>query len=263
MYGTKLFFICCLLLAGEILAQPMPANIKGQAVATCFSGGVGYQPYTAINDAYVVGIIDVHGPAVGPGTVSNWPAPMYHGPANSWKSSNFGQVYGITIDKRGNVYISATSNYGNINSVPYAFGPAGSGGIYKLAYPSGVGAPFILTAPYTQTPAASVGTNRIPNGNGTTVTPGLGNMCYDPVHDKLFVTNMEDGVIYRIDPLTGLIDAFYDPVNPANPLGTTNPAMVADNQTLGFAPLGDRIFGIGYNPVDNRIYYSVWMEDLG
>ena len=34
-----------------------------------------------------------------------------------------------------------------------------------------------------------------------------------------------DGVIYRIDPLTGLIDAFYDPVNPANPLGTTNPAM--------------------------------------
>src|SRR6185503_8162181 len=48
---------------------------------------------------------------------------------------------------------------------------------------------------------------------------------------------------------------------PANPLGTTNPAMILDNQTLGYAPKGDLLWGIGYNPTENVLYYAVWMEN--
>lgn len=250
--------LIAVLLSRYAEAQPFPASIKGQAVATCFSG---YVPpnYNQIKDDYVVGIIDVHVPVGG----GNWPAPMYHGDANSWKSSKFGQVYGIAIDKRNNIFITASSSYGNFAADPLGFGATGgSGGIYRLNSATGVGAAFVTTASYTQTPAASVGTTTLPNGNGTNVKPGLGNITYDAVHDKLFVTNHEDGVIYRINAISGVVEGFYDPTVPANPLGTTNPAMVADNQTLGFAPLGERIWGIGYNPVDNRIYYSVWMEDL-
>ncbi len=256
--------LCCLCLPFQVMAQgqqqQMPPCLKGQAVATCFSG---HNPsiYNQILDAYVVGIVDIHQP-VGPGTVSAWPAPMYHGPANSWKASLFGQVYGIAIDKRNNIYLTATTSYGNTISDPLAFGAGGSGGVYKIDGVTGVGSVLISTANYTQTPAASVGGTTIPNGNGTTVKTGLGNICYDATHDKLFVTNLEDGVIYSINALTGIIDGFYDPTVPANPLGTSNPAMVADNGTLGFAPLGERIWGIGYNAVEKRLYYAVWMEDL-
>lgn len=245
---------------------PQPPVVKGQAVATCFSNFVGGSPANGISNDYVVGIIDVHTP-IGPPNL--WSPPMYHGPANSWRSGNMGQVFGIAIDKRNAIYVTATTAYGYYND-PLAFGPAGSGGVYRLDGVTGVisnasGAPgtFITTSSYTTTPAASIGTSKIPNGNGGSTRPGLGNICYAAPHDRLFVTNMEDGVIYRINPLTGLIDAVYDPIAPASPGGTSNPAMAADNGTLGFAPLGDRIWGIGYNPLTNRVYYSVWAEDYG
>lgn len=259
-----------LLLATPILVRgqlpPQPSSIRGQAVATFFSGFVGGSPANGIANDYVVGIIDVHNPVAPP---SLWSPPMYHGPGNSWRSGNLGQVFGIAIDRRNNIYVTATTAYGSYGD-PLAFGPGGSGAVYRLDGATGVistatGSPgtFITTASYTLSPSSAIGTSTIPNGNGTTVRPGLGNICYAVRHDRLFVTNMEDGVIYRIDPLSGTIDAYYDPVAPPNPGGTSNPAMTIDNGTPGAAPPGDRIWGIAFNPLTNRIYYSVWAEDYG
>ena len=237
----------------------MPANLQGQAVATCFSGFAnGWS--LPIKDDYVIGVIDVHVP-VGPGL--NWPAPMYHGPGNTWKSSNLGQIYGIAIDNNNNIYATATAIYPPIGD-PLSFGPAGSGGIYRLDGVTGAISTLVSTVNWNTfgTPSAAVGTSTIPNGNAGNNRPSLGNISFDRTHTQLFVTNFEDGMIYRIN-MSGVIQQVYDPVAPANPGGTSNPAMAADGGTLGAAPLGERIFGIQYNAADNRVYYSVWMEQNG
>ncbi|HYM21550.1 MAG TPA: hypothetical protein VEW28_11185, partial [Candidatus Kapabacteria bacterium] len=259
----RTFFLSFLLISVFVISawsQPMPANLKGQAVVTCFSG---LDASGNVKNDFVAGLLNVHVP-VGPGV--NWPAPGYHGPSSTpWKSSILGQVFGIALDKRNNIYLTATSSYGHQTSNPYAYGAAGSGGVYQIDGTTGaINTGFITTTAYNTfapTPSNAIGTSTIPNGNST-VHPGLGNICYDRVHDKLFVTNFEDGIIYSINPLTAKIDGIYDPVIAANPGGTSNPAMVADNaSSLGFVPRGDRIWGIGYNRVDNRVYYAVWMED--
>ena len=71
MYFAIALLFCCLSSPWQLMAQgqqSMPTCLKGQAVATCFSG---HNPsnYSQILDAYVVGIVDIHQP-VGPGTVS-------------------------------------------------------------------------------------------------------------------------------------------------------------------------------------------------
>ncbi len=254
-------FPCIVLLllsaTSVMISQPMPGGIKGMAVATCYSGA---DNTATVQDNFVVAVIDVHSP-VGPGAF--WPAPMYHGPANSWKASRLGQIFGIAIDKRNHVYVTPTTCYPNYSPAsPLYFGSAGSGGVYKLDGVTGAVSDLITTVPYNTftAPSGAIGTSTIPNGNGTSVRPGLGNICYSRTHDRLYLTNHEDGIIYRINPLSGLVDAVYDPVAPASPGTTTNPAMVADAGTLGYAPLGDQLWGIAYNPVDNRLYYAVWME---
>ncbi len=266
--SAKLLILIALFAPCEVISQlpPQPPSIHGQGVATYFSGFIGGSPTYGIRNDYVVAIVDVHDPIAPP---SLWSPPMYHGPGNSWRAGNLGQVFGIAIDKRNNIYVAATTAYGSYND-PLAFGPGGSGAIYRLDGTTGListaaGSPgtFITTASYTLSPSAAVGTSTLPNGNGTTVRPGLGNICYAARHDRLFVTNMEDGVIYRVNPLIGRIDAFYDPVASPKPGGTANPAMTVDKGTLGVAPLGDRIWGIGFNPITNRLYYSVWVEDYG
>ncbi len=256
-------------------------SINGWAAVTCFSGFLSLGSST-ITDGFVFGLINLHGPAPAFGT--NWAAPMYHGPASSpWTASTMGQVFGIAIDNQKNVYLAATSSYiSNVylkqanpiynnlvtafNAQSLAFGPAGSGGIYKIDKNSGVVTTLISTVPNTIAPSAVLNTSTLPNGNGTSVRPGLGNLTYDGTHNFLFVTNMEDGVIYRINlnPTTPIVDAFYDPQAPANPFPfCQNPAMPPANTSLGFAPLGKRLWGIGYNAKDNRLYYAVWMEDVG
>lgn len=238
----------------------MPAGIQGMAVATCYSGA---DNTGTLQDNYVVGVIDVHNP-VGPGAF--WPAPMYHGPANSWKANRLGQVFGIAIDKRNNVFLTPTTCYPNYSpSSPLYFGSAGPGGIYKLDGVTGSVSDLVTSVPYNNfgAPSGAIGTTTLPNGNGSNSGPGIGNICYSRNHDRLYLTNHEDGTIYRVNPLTGVVDALYDPVAPASPGTTTNPAMTADSitgGTMGYAPLGDQLWGIAYNPVDNRIYYSVWVE---
>ena len=253
------------MISSHLTAQPMPPNIWGMAVATCYSGPDYSNP---TQDGFVVGVIDVHSP---PGTGVNWPAPMYHGPGNSWKASRMGQVFGIAIDKRNNVFVTAADFYkyrlANVPPSPLNFGSAGTAGIYKLDGVTGSVSDFVTSVPWNAyaSPSAAIGTNVLPNGNGVNTGPALGNICYSQRHDRLYVTNFEDGTMYAINAVTGKIVALYDPVVPANPGTTTNPAMTADSVSggvQGIVPIGERIWGIGYNQLDNRIYYSVWVEDL-
>lgn len=180
------------------VAQPVQ---NGFMAVTCYSDGNSNGP--------VVGLIDVtlaHLQTVN----QHWPAPTSHGPASQpWTRANLGEVFGIAFDQAGNIYVSATSVYGNGSPG----GPGGSGAIYKLDWFSGAISTFAT----------------LPN-NGS----GLGNIAWDAAFNQMFATNFEDGKIYRIDA-AGVVQSTFDPFNPDG--GSSKPA-----------PLGERLWGIGvYN----------------
>ncbi len=199
----------------------------GQAIGTCFSGVDNQNVYDP--NGYVMGMIDVRSNALAP-PGQNWSPVMYHD--NDWRASRMGQIFGIAIDASDNVFVTATTAYGL-----FPWGTAGSGGIYKVNGVTGAVSEYILTGS---------GPNQIINFD-----VGLGNIAYHKEKDQLFVTNFEDGKIYRIDAsgaTTGTILSDYDPFSP-------------DDGVSGFAPLGERLWGIGV--FQNRVYYSVWTEDEG
>jgi len=208
--------------------QYPPLNLScGQAIGTCFSGVNSQNQYDP--NGFTMGMIDVRNKA-GATPGQNWAAaPMVHHP--SWTGSRMGQIFGIAIDSLDNVFVTATSVYGL-----FPWGTAGSGGIYKVDGVTGTVTDYILTGS---------GPNQMVNFD-----VGLGNIAYHKEKHQLFVTNMEDGKIYRIDAsgATGVISNSFDP-------------FVSDNGASGFAPLGERLRGIGVH--ENRVYFSVWREDTG
>ena len=86
----------------------------------------------------------------------------------------------------------------------------------------------------------------LPNVIGTSGRPpGLGNIAFDAAHQQFFVTNHEDGMIYRLDMVGTVLDTF-DPFNP-------------DDGAPSFCPLGERLWGVGVH--QGRLYFAVWAED--
>ena len=77
---------------------------------------------------------------------------------------------------------------------------------------------------------------------------GLAGIHYQEGCDQIFVANLDDGIIYRLDPVSGAILSTFDPLG-------------ADDGVLGKAPLGERILGLDYNYAEDKLYYSVWSND--
>ena len=172
---------------------------------------------------------------------NNWAAiAKYNGPGGTWNEDSLGTVFGLTLDKFGNILVCHTSCY-NGDGIGQVFG-SGPGSVYRIDGTTGSITTFVNLPNF-------------PDGSLTTPEdlPGLGNITYDCRHDQFFVTNMEDGKIYRIKAIgvngpTATVLQQFDPMTP-------------DNGLAGFAPLGERLWGIQVH--GDRVFYSVWAEDQG
>lgn len=213
-----------LLLGALLAAAPVAARapfplVAGEAVVTC-------NPIDA-NSPFVLGLVDVRNPECDPLAVKgdNWPAPMYHNEqpnptrnaADEWTDVNLGLVFGLTLDDADppHIYVSSTS----------LFTGTGASKVFRL---HGVtGAIRTLATLPTSNPTAG---------------PSLGDLAFDPVWKQLFVTNLEDGMIYRLD-LNGTVLDTFDPFLP-------------DDGSAGFAALGERLWAIQVH--GGRVYFARW-----
>jgi hypothetical protein len=171
---------------------------------------------------------------------SAWNPPQTFG-AN-WTNQRMNSVFGIATDHEPepNIYVASSTVY---CSDPHLT----PGHIYKIIGNTWAVTDYVVTNNIPGPPMTGV--NWIPNTG-----PGLGNICHDRFHNQQFVTNHEDGRIYRIADNgmgMGIVQSFFDPFGP-------------DNNSAGFAPRGERLWGIGVygtNSSDVRVYFSRWRAD--
>ncbi len=136
-----------------------------------------------------------------------------------WTPQNLGSVFGLAVDGDGNIYVTATRSWNS--DIPAS---GGWGAVYRLDHITG---DITLFA-------------SLPNQGAS-----LGNIAYDCDHDQFFVSNIEDGRVYRLDNGGNILDTFDH--------GT------AWNGSAGPAALGDRVWAVEVH--GGRLYYSVWNED--
>ncbi len=201
----------------------------GMAVVTCFSG---IKNNTVDNTAPVIAIFDVRDASTAT-LGNNWATPKQM--FSEGDAAHCGQVFGLAIDNSGSIFTTASTIFGDATNIPgFAWGPGGAGAIYKFTYTAGVWVRSLFVSL---------------NNSGS----GLGNITYDKTNNQFFVTNFQDGLIYRIPNVNTPIPVFYQPT-----LTTT-----FTSTHTNFIPLGKRLWGIGYNEVEKRVYFGRWNEDNG
>lgn len=225
-------------------------------------------------------VIDISNQASAPTwpTPGNWWGAAFYSNTNptNWSQSELGTVFGVTLDSQGNIYLAHSSVYGDHGNVcasspaVWTFGdmlgslsadathPNGQpGAIYRID--TNTGAASLLTAlPNFSDPAYSVAPYP---ANGSESYPGLGNICYDCAMDNLYVSNHEDGGIYRLTTSGTVLSAFVHGtgfVHPGN-LGvpnTGNGFVVRSPHSM--TGRGQRVWAVRGH--QGRLYYSVWRE---
>lgn len=258
----------------SVSAQPASLPVdQGEVVVTMFSGLSSLPGPGAIieQNGFTVALInttlalDASIPTGGPSGTTDWPASKYYGdvtPADFWDATNTGQVFGVVLDDASpnpNIYVAATTVYGYFGAS--TFGPGGTGGeVYRIDGTTGA---ICLVA-------------RLPNTG-----QGLGDVTFDPVSNRLYVSDFEDGLIYGFTPSCG--SPVIVPVSGVLPAGVVSfdhgtglvPSVADDGVSGpppvnpydipidqgGFTQFGRRVWALGVH--EGRLYYSVWREDSG
>ncbi|MBK9139903.1 MAG: hypothetical protein IPM17_14235 [Verrucomicrobia bacterium] len=228
-----------------------PIMQPGIAALTCAA----QQNPSGPTNAFPFGLVDLRNPSpvphytiVGP-AATLWNPPMYHHP--DWSVDKIGCVFGIAVDRDGNIYLGAHSLY-----VPY-WGPPSFGNPYLQLGSIGGSNPLNASGTIYRVDAMTGNVTvfavlpQLADPNlpwNPSAGPGIGNLSYDAIHDQLFATNLEDGKIYRLTKsgTVGVIAEVFDPLAP-------------DSGVPGMPPLGDRLWAIEVS--GSRVFYSVW--DVG
>ncbi len=165
-----------------------------------------------------------------------------------WTRSEMGAIFGLTIDQnRNHIYATTTKIYDlNIfnNAAPTVM-------IYRIDAVTGLVSDHVTV----NNAGPSIGTTTLINND-----LGLGNICYNGIHDKLYATNFEDGTINVINPFgvasPGQVTQIFDPELGAGAAGL-------DNGVAGLVDETQIIWGIAYHDQEQRIYFAQWDKTNG
>jgi hypothetical protein len=212
---------------------------------------------------------------------AHWDAARFYDPSpdQAWSIFDLGTVFGVTLDDEGNIYLAHTSIYGNDANWggPPPFDRRGKrlnppnpdppGSIYKIDTSTGVSS-WLRALPNSLDTAIDGQFDDIPDEADR--YPGLGNICFDCGTDMLYVSNFEDGRIYRLSKAgtifesykhsTGAVDgypfpmgAMSDPDDPSAGWIQVDPHPLTER--------GQRVWAVQTS--QGRLYYSVWRENVG
>ncbi|MCH8240487.1 MAG: hypothetical protein IIB62_10650, partial [Proteobacteria bacterium] len=202
--AVSLLAFCALYISTDAGSARQHIPRPGDAYATRFSGttalqGPGGKSLKIININGVVGsLVGLSSPQLPRGQhLTNEPQSL------QITAGQVGQVFGIAIDDAApaNIYLSATSAFGlHISPVKSGWmqgmwGNGGAGGIYRLSAQNGF-QPELF---------AIIALNGRPNSGAS-----LGNIAYDRWHRQLFVSDLETGMIHRLDAANGIDAGHYD-----------------------------------------------------
>lgn len=221
--------------------------VEGIAAATC-----GVTTSVEEHMRWSFGMVDIKNSIPASGRVDqSGNQAMYH--HSSWHIDEIGNVYGIAINQTtGDVFLTASANYGagflgqnsiiqygNIGGGPSSLAAAGT--VYRIDGFSGQASVFAVL------PQQSVTFSNDDCESADIVTRtsgvGLGNIAYDEVHNQYFVSNIEDGRIYRLDAAGTILDS-YDP-------------LIYDNGVPGITNLEDLVYGLAVEPNGNRLFFGM------
>ncbi len=291
---SRLILPACRLIAGALLgmcASLVPALAQvgpmapGDAVVTGFSGFKPIDMPAAPPDPLARFFIDTDGNAMQVLRLQPNGAPQGQlipaQPVMQVKAGQIGQVFAITLAPPINVapgapqavpdiYLGATSAFGIQIVKP---GPGGQPqrtrtgdpaaqwmvGQFGTALGGGPGSIYRIDG---QTGAASLFANVDNSG------PGLGDVVYDPVTQQFFASDLDTGLIHRIDVNGTLLDSFDHGLagRPARGLPPVpddgkrmmiqDPAFNSENAaTWGFTPRTRMVYGMAV--FAGRLYYAV------
>ncbi len=211
---------------------------------------------------------DVNGVTYTPSSSTTAPVDHAVHTHHHWDIGSIGNVYGLAIDKSRNIYATASTAYSNgyhnvAGTIGYgAIGngtstesdgsdgdttvlnsTAAAGTIYKLDAVTGDATVFaqLPQQAYAFEQTGCQGGSIAGGGVDRNTGPALGNIAYDSTHNQFFVSNFEDGKIYRLGSGGAILDSF-DP-------------FVADDGSAGLAP-DARPYGLTLNPDGTKLYFG-------
>ncbi len=246
----------CFLSFTNIDAQPtdLPWEVNAECESIVTDGIVavtcGVLQLNPANENYTFGMIDLTGalPATGRIDVTASQG-MYHHP--SWLVDSIGNVFGITMDNCGYTYVTASSQYSSAyfgqNGV-IRYGDIG-GGAEDLA---AAGTVYVIDAMTGQASVFAVLPQQAysfinePCEGGTSINrntgPGLGNIVFSFEFNTFYVTNFEDGRIYRLDATGNILDS-YDP-------------LTYDNGASGIPAFDDMPYGLDISNDNTQLFFG-------
>ncbi len=232
-----------LLAVQQVQAQTATLPLqKGMAVVSCFSGiGNNNAGQVQSPNGTVLAIFDIRDPQ-GNGAPSNpsaqWAAASagaYH-PAN-WNATNMGEIFGVSIEEGATAPAIFATTTGITSIALMSLSPkfGGTGGeVFRINGTTGA-ITTLATLP-----------NTIYSYSGQRYV-GLGDNTYNRIKNVLYVSNIDNGLVYAVDATTGALLG-----TPFNHNTTT-----ADNPAQPFTQVERIVFGLGYNVQENKLYYSV------
>ena len=230
-------------------------------VLTC-----GVTVVTPAADRYTLALMNFDGTVPNSGrveTTSNVDA--YHHP--SWHIDSIGNVFGTAINNNtGDIFVTASTNYGGGflgNDAVIRFGgiaggtsngnddASAGGAVYKINATTGQASVFALL-PQQLVNFTNVDCESTDATVRTNSGVGLGNIVYDTDRNQYFVSNIEDGRIYRLDE-DGIILDSYDPFS-------------NDDGVAGISDLEELVYGLAIEPGTNNLFFGsvdtvVWAID--
>jgi hypothetical protein len=247
-------------LAAPAFAQLLPAALPvnpGELVHTLEAPNDLVPPPSAGGadlDDPVVLLFNVNNPAAqGAVLDTNWSANRFWNAGagvHEWTARNLGNVFGVCLDRANNpnIYVANANyvllGYGGFGQTPL-WGPGGPGGVYQLHGTTG------NICRIADIPDAGV-------GQGDVVHGVRGNVLY--------VSNFEDGLIYRVPIPQACPPAPYRPTGAPGTfwdhgVELLGPGNADDGQPNTFTSLRRRVWGMAVNEGESKLYYGTWLED--